>query len=674
MSEEITASHDQHHPSRRTILGAGLAAIGAAATGCARTQRPPGAPPQSAPDTVLFNGRITTLDPATPEAQAIAMADGRVLATGTDDDILPHVKPETITIDLRGRRVIPGLNDSHTHVIRGGLNYNMELRWDGVWSLADALEMLRIQAARTPAPQWVRVVGGWSEFQFKERRMPTVDEINAVSPDVPVFILNLYSSAILNRAALRALGYDRDTPEYDRGQIVRDTDGNPTGLLLARPSALILYKSLAMGPRLGIQDQINSTRHFMRDLNRLGITSIIDAGGGGQNYPEDYEVIQALRDRDEMTVRVAYDLFAQNPGTELDDFKRWTRMVRPGHGDDMLKLVGAGENLTWAAADFEIFTQPRPDLAGDMESQLEPIVRLLAEARWPFRIHATYDQSITRFLDVFERVNQEIPFQQPGRALHWFIDHAETISDRNIDRIAAMGGGIAVQHRMMFQGEHFLERYGAEQIARTPPLRNILDSGVPLGGGTDGTRVASYNPWISLAWMATGRTLGGLQMYTDDNILSREEALRVWTHGSAWFSSEQSHKGTLTPGAYADLAVLTHDYISCPDATIKDIESLLTVMDGTIVHAAGEFAPLAPPLPAASPDWSPVREFGGYGAPLYVARAARDLQTHTCAGHGHHGSSCGHHAHTHAPLVASAPGWTDGPAHPWDPGCACFAF
>src|SRR5690606_20486227 len=230
--------------------------------------------------------------------------------------------------------------------------------------------------------------------------------------------------------------------------------------------------------------------------------------------------------------------------------RRWTKMVKPGHGDEMLRLIGAGENLTWSAADFEIFTEPRPDLAPTMEAQLEPIVRLLAEARWPFRIHATYDQSISRFLDVFEKVNRAVPLQQPGSKLHWFIDHAEAISDRNIDRIAAMGGGIAVQHRMMYQGEYFLERYGAEQIKRTPPIRQILNAGLPLGGGTDATRVASYNPWVSLAWMVTGRTLGGLQMYEESNLLSREEALRVWTQGSAWFSSDEGVKGTLTPGAF----------------------------------------------------------------------------------------------------------------------------
>lgn len=616
-------------PNRRDFLRV-TAGVGAGLLfgGCQSTNSPASLG-SSAPDKaglILKRGRITTLDDKVPQASAIAMMGGRILAVGSDAEVLKFAGDSTRVVDLHGRRVIPGLNDSHIHLIRGGLNYNMELRWDGVCSLADALEILRLQALHTPAPQWVRVVGGWSEFQFKERRMPTLDEVNAASPDVPVFILNLYSSALLNRAALRALGYDKNPPTFDRGEVVRDRQGNPTGMLLAKPSAMILYQTLALGPKLSVEDQINSTRHFMRELNRLGVTSIIDAGGGGQNYPDDYNVIQTLRDRDQMTLRVAYDLFAQKAGHELDDFRKWVKSVKPGHGDEMLRLIGAGENLTWAAGDFEIFNQPRPDLPPTMEAQLEPIVRLLAEARWPFRIHATYDESISRFLDVFERVDRDVPFQQANSSLHWLIDHAETISDRNIARVRAMGGGIAVQHRMMFQGEYFRDRYGETQLKRTPPLRKILEAGIPMGGGTDATRVASYNPWVSLAWMMTGRTLGGLQMYGDDNILSREEAIRAWTQGSAWFSSEENDKGTLAPGAFADLAVLSDDVMRCGDDSIKNITSVLTIVDGRIVHADAEFAIHAPPALPVSPDWSPIRQFGGYGAPLYMQRQSKSLQ------------------------------------------------
>src|SRR5437870_7654110 len=454
-------------------------------------------------DLILHNGRITTLIPQSPEATNLAVKDGRII--GVDDAENYERGPKTQVIDLQGRRVIPGLNDSHLHLIRGGLNYNMELRWDGVPSLSDALRMLKEQAARTPLPQWVRVVGGWTEFQFAERRMPTLDEINAAAPDTPVFVLHLYDRAILNRAALRAVGYTRDTPDSPGAEIQRDRQGNPTGLLIARPNAGLLYATLAKGPKLPPEYQANSTRQFMRELNRLGVTSVIDAGGGSQNYPEDYQVIEELHRRGEMTVRIAYNLFTQRPKQEFDDFAKWVTMTRPGAGSDFYRMNGAGEMLVFSAADFEDFLEPRPDLAASLEQELTRVVRLLVEQRWPFRLHATYDESIGRFLDVFEVVNREIPFA----GLRWFFDHAEPVTARDLERIKALNGGIAIQHRMAYQGEYFIDRYGAQAAGQTPPVKKMLQMGIPVGAGTDATRVASYNPWVSLYWMVAGKTVGG---------------------------------------------------------------------------------------------------------------------------------------------------------------------
>lgn len=584
------------------------------------------------PDLIVHNAKITTFDPKVPEAQAAAIADSKILATGAEADIMKLASGGTQTVDLGGRRVIPGLNDSHTHLIRGGLNFNMELRWENVPSLADALRMLKDQADRTPAPQWVRVVGGWSEFQFAERRMPTLAEINKAAPDTPVFILHLYGRALLNEAAIKVLGIGKDTPNPAGGVIERDANENATGMLIAKPSALILYSTLAKGPRLPLEDQINSTRHYMREMNRLGITSVIDAGGGGQNFPEDYDVIQRLHDDGDLTVRVAYNLFAQNAGNELSDYERWVQMTEPGAGDDMLRMNGAGENLAWSAADFENFLEPRPDPAPVMESELEPIVELLATNKWPFRIHATYDETIDRFLNVFERVNSRQPFQT-----RFIIDHAETITERNIERIAALGGGIATQHRMAFQGEFFVDRYGKEAAMQTPPIAKMLAMGVPVGGGTDATRVASYDPWVGLYWLTTGKTLGGMPLYGEDNVLSREEALEIWTHGSAWFSGEADVKGTLAPGMYADFAVLSDDYMSVEPEKIRGITSLMTVVGGRIVFGDGDFAELSPPMPNASPSWSPVlHEPSPAERPAMQAQAScHDGCANTCGVHGH---------------------------------------
>src|SRR5438309_7272812 len=313
------------------------------------------------PDSILHNAKIAT-NGAPPFVEAVAMTDGKISAAGTNDEILRRRGPGTAVIDANGRTVIPGLNDSHMHPIRGGLNYNMELRWDGVPSLADALRMLKAQAVLTPPPQWVRVIGGWTEFQFAERRMPTLDEINAVSPDTPVFVLHLYDSAFLNGAALRAVGYTKETPDPPGGEIQRDKNGNPTGLLIAKPNASILYSTLAKGPKLSREDQANSTRLFMRELNRFGLTSVIDAGGGFQNYPDDYAVIDDLHRRGELTLRFAYNLFPQHPKGELSDFKNWTKTTKPGEGDAFYRLNGAGEMLAFSAADFEDFLQPRQDM------------------------------------------------------------------------------------------------------------------------------------------------------------------------------------------------------------------------------------------------------------------------------------------------------------------------
>lgn len=569
------------------------------------------------PDLILHNGRITTLDSKYPEAKNLAIKDGRIV--GVDDAESYQRGPITKVIDLNGRRVIPGLNDSHLHVIRAGLYYNMELRWDGVPSLADAMRILKEQAQRTPPPHWVRVIGGWNEWQFAERRMPTLEELNKAAPETPVMVLHLYDSAMLNRAAIRALGMNSSTPNPKQGLIARDASGEPTGLLIAEPNAFILYSTLAQAPKLSFDDQLNSSRHFLRELNRFGMTSAGDAGGGWQNFPEDYSVIRQLANNGELTIRIAYSLFAQKPGSELPDYTKWIGMTKPGEGDDMLRVAGAGENLVWSGADFENFLQPRPELKPLMESELEAVIRALVAARWPFRIHATYDETIERFLNIFERVNRDAPFS----GLRWFLDHAETITEKSIERVRALGGGIAIQHRMAYQGEYFIRRFGKAAAQAVPPIKKMLAAGLPVGAGTDGTRVASYHPWTCLYWLTTGQTVGGTQVTTPENLLTREEALRLYTHGSAWFSGEAEKKGTLTQGQFADLAILSDDFLNCPAEQIRRIESVLTICDGKIVHAAAEFAKDNPPLPPVSPDWSPIAKYGGY------ANAAPAAPAHT---------------------------------------------
>jgi len=243
-----------------------------------------------------------------------------------------------------------------------------------------------------------------------------------------------------------------------------------------------------------------------------------------------------------------------------------------------------------------------------MSESLKKVVTLLVKNRWPFRMHATYDESISKILDVVEEVNKEIPF----KGLRWSIEHAETLKEPNIDRIKALGGGVAIQDRMVFLGDDFLNRYGAEAAAQTVPIRLLMKKGVPVGMGTDGTRGSSFNPWVGLHWLVTGETAGGVQLYSPEKCLTREEALYLYTVGSAWFSHEEKVKGRIAEGQYADLAVLSMDYMTVPVEDIKKIESVLTVVDGKIVYGAEEFASLMPSLPPIKPDWSPVKYFGSY--------------------------------------------------------------
>jgi predicted amidohydrolase YtcJ len=623
------------------------------------------------PDLILHHGLLTTLDRAHPTASAVAIKDGRFMLVGGDSEVMSLAAEDSKIIDLGGRRVLPGLIDNHLHIIRGGLNFNMELRWDGVRSLSDAMSMLKRQVAITPPPQWVRVVGGFTEHQFIEKRLPTIEEINTIAPDTPVFLLHLYDRALLNGAALRAIGYSKDTPAPPAGEIVRDANGNPTGLLLARPNAAILYATLAKGPKLPFDYQVNSTRHFMRELNRLGVSGAIDAGGGFQNYPEDYAVIRKLAEDDQLTIRLAYNLFTQKPKGEKEDFLNWTKSSQYKQGDDYFRHNGAGEMLVYSAADFEDFRVPRPDMPPEMEVDLDGVVRILAENRWPWRLHATYDETISRALDVFERVDQDVPLA----GLNWFFDHAETISDRSIDRIAALGGGIAVQHRMAYQGEYFVARYGQGAAETTPPVAKMLEKGLRISAGTDATRVASYNPWVSLAWLVTGRTVGGMRLYPQRNCLDRETALRMWTENVTWFSNEEGKKGRIQAGQLADLIVPDRDFFACSDDDIADTTSLLTVVGGKIVYAAGNFARLdINTPPPAMPDWSPVRTFGGYGAWGDPGAAGAPLLSRKLAAQCGCANSCGVHGHDHATSWSAKLPISDLKSFWGALGCACWAI
>ena len=569
---------------------------------------------------ILTNARVITLNDQQPVAGAVAITGNRILAVGTTREMMKYKNAKTTVIDVQGKTLIPGLYDSHLHVIRGGRFFNSELRWDGVKSLKRALEMLREQAERTPEGQWVRVVGGWSQYQFMEKRLPTLEEINQATGKTPAFILHLYGQAFLNKAGLQKLGINENTPNPAGGLIHKDEYGQPTGLLVAEPSAFILYSTLARLPELDAQEKINSTKRFITELNSLGVTSVMDAGGGFQNFPDDYAITDTLNARGELNIRLPYYLFAQKAGTELQDYRKWMAMVDfidhgPGHKDqDNLSAYfasGAGENLVASASDFENFTKPRPELSPVMDSQLKAVISELVKNCWPFRLHATYNESITRFLDVIEAVNKEAPL----KGLNWFFDHAETVSDENLNRIKALNGGISIQDRMAFQAESFIARYGKAAALHTPPLSKIIEKGIRLGAGTDGTRVSSYNPWIGLYWLISGKSVGGLSFMARENQLDRITALKLYTSGSASLMHQDDTRGMVKPGYLADIVLLSQDILDVEIESIPDIRSLLTILNGKVVYGAGNFARYAPKIPGAIPHWSPVNFYSDHEHP-----------------------------------------------------------
>ncbi len=561
------------------------------------------------PDLVLINGKVTTFDKTKPQASAIAVKDGMISAVGSDVEVMRAAGDASQVIDLGGRRVIPGLNDTHTHTVREGLQYSLELRWDGIPTFAEAMERLKVMVEKTPPGHWVRVVGGFSPAQFSDQpRMPTLDEINKLAPNTPVYILFVYTSALVNQAALRALGIDKNTPDnrWPAAKLERDSAGNPTGLLMANPAPVVLYATLFDAPRLDFDDALLSTRHFMREQNRLGITSTLDCGGGFQNWPDDYEVIRELNRRGEITVRIGASTFIQRPGKELEDFTKWTSEYKAGEGDAWFRLIGGGEMLVLSAYDYEIFSGPRVVPPERAEPELEAVLRVLVENKWPFRFHATYGETISRHLDVIEKVHRDMPVN----GLRWIVDHGETMNERDIERVAALGGGIAIQNRIAFQETEFLARYGAKAAEDAPPIKKMLAAGVPVGAGTDMSRVSSYNPWYCLEWLVTGKGMGGAQLLGPNTRLDRETALRLWTD-NAWFSGEENLKGRIAPGLLADVAVLSEDYFTVPESEIRHLESVLTLAGGKVAWGAGSFAKLMPDLPALRPDWSPVNIYGG---------------------------------------------------------------
>jgi len=528
-----------------------------------------------APDTVLLNGKVVTLDARSTTQEAIAVRDGRIIAVGTTADIRKLAGPATRVIDARGRTVIPGLIDSHLHAIRAALSFSTEVNWIGARSLEEALGRIRA-ASRTMKPgSWLIVAGGWNVQQFEENRRPTQAELTGVAPNNPVYVQLGYGWAMLNPLAHKTLGISSETDLPAGGRFERDASGTPTGAVTGAQNAIVsLFDRL---PKPTFTEQVEGTKAFFRELNRLAITGAGDPGGNNLTSTDYEALFKVWRDK-AMTVRVTYTLNGQTPGKEFDELRDLTGLLPMGFGDDMLRFNGLGERITVAMNNNNAPTQADKDA-------YYRIVRWAAERGMSLTMHWGNDASVDHLLSIFERVNKEIPIAP----LRWSIAHLNDASVDSLRRMKALGIGWTMQDAMYFGGEQFIKQAGADAARRTPPVETARKMGVVVGAGTDAHRVASYNPFTALQWLLDSKTVGGVAMRGPEEIPSRMDALRFYTLGSAWFSFDENARGSLEVGKLADCAVLSDDYMTVAVEKIGGLESVLTMVGGKIVYSAGPF-------------------------------------------------------------------------------------
>lgn len=533
-------------------------------------------------DTILLGGRIITLDERSTIAAAMAIRGDRIMAIGGAVDIRKLAGEKTRVIDLGGRTVIPGLIDSHIHAIRAGLRFGREVSWIGSPSIADAMGRLRDAVSRLPKGDWIVVAGGWTPQQFAERRLPTQADLMAAAPDHPVYIQLFYTAVLLTPAGFDKLGIKSDTDVPPRGKIQRRADGRPTGWIHGKaPTITGLYNRL---PPPTLEQSIAGTRGFFRNLNRFGLTGVIDPGGYNL-APEQYEALFRLWRRRGLTMRVAYSISAPNRGRELADYRTLTQFLPMGTGDDWLRFNGIGERVTWGMNN-------NPNTGTAEKEAYYRIGVWAAERGMTLTMHWPQDSSVHHLLDVFERIGREVPF----RGLRWSVAHLHDASLTSLRRMKALGLGWLMQNRPYFATTRSLLRHG-DALARTPPLKSAIRMGLRIGGGTDAHRVMDYNPFLSLRWMIDGLTVEGVETRHAAELPTREQALRIYTAGSAWFAHDEHRRGALTVGRLADLAVLNRDYLTVPTRQVGAIRSLLTMVGGRIVYAAGPYKTLEALVP-----------------------------------------------------------------------------
>lgn len=501
------------------------------------------------------------------------------MATGSMRSIIDGLgADETQQIDVAGRTVMPGLIDSHIHMVRSGTTWLQDVHWSGVSSLEAALELVALAAARRDPGEWIAVLGGWHPNQFIERRPPTRQELDEAAPHNPVFAQRNYVEAYLNTPALR--GMDGLEGGGAKPLDIDPARGEPSSIVTGSGSLQALRSRLHPPD---FEQQVEGLRAVLGTLRGWGVTGAIDAGGFGMT-PDRYGPLLEVWRKGLMTgFRLRLLVGAATPGAESEEIQHWMDTVNAGYGDEHLRYLGAGEVLLYEAHDMEGLDHR--DISATTDGLAE-ISKQLANRNWPAHAHAILNTSVGTVIGAWESLGDTTAFSD----LRYSIAHAEGVSAENLRRIRDLGIGVTIQNGMAFRGRDSLATWGEDAVTGAPPLRTMIDLGIPVGGGTDATVVSSPNPWLCIWWMVSGKSVDGSPPRVEAERLSTDEALRLFTSGSAWFSFEEKDRGNLNPGSHADLVVLSKDPFTIAVDEIATIEADLTIVGGEVVHESGELA------------------------------------------------------------------------------------
>lgn len=519
----------------------------------------------NAPDLVMVNGKVLTVDANFTIAEALAIKDGRILAVGTSAEISALAGANTRVDDLEGRTVVPGLIDNHNHFVRATEQWYRQVRWDEVSSRATALSMLQERAAILPQGEWVVVLGGWIPEQFRDdQRLFTRAELDALLPENPVYIQQGYGRGFANSLALEQTGLLAGGPLANGVEVV---NGELTGVLNGAAAFLSVADKITPTPDATWE---NSVQLAVQDYFAQGLTALLDIGGNTVT-PRHYDVLRRVAANGNLPLRVFYTLNGTNGvGASADEIITALNTIPARSGDDFFGQFTYGE-MTYE----EIRDQNWPP-TNDETANYARILATAAAQGWQIHEHSTNDEKIQVTLDLMAEVNATTPIAP----LRWTLAHAEQASDATIARAKELGVVFAL-HSSGGLGAVAAAANGAD-VSRVPPIRQLEEAGVLWGLGSDGTVVSGYHPFQNIGWAVSGMAKNGVQLL--QATVSREAALRAHTLSNAWLMFKEDVLGSLEPGKYADLVVLDRDYMTIPAEDIANIKSVLTMVNGEVMY------------------------------------------------------------------------------------------